>query len=243
MEKAVIILSTAVTRPAAFASDACRLNVALTRAQRHLFIVGAAPTLQRSGPALEQIVGGCRSTANAFWPDGRLLLPAAEAPKEPAAPAAVGRAEGDGAGCRQPAVVAQPTAACGASPAGTAHSAAAAAAGAGSPAVGRTAAAPVVAAPPAAAGSPGRCAWQAGDGSAVVAATTPSQQPAAVQLPRHAAEVVTGATAAAARRPFDAGGGSPIGAAASPAVLEQQQIAPLIALSGDPDVPCFDLGI
>lgn len=40
MEKAVIILSTAVTRPGAFASDAQRLNVALTRARQHLFIVG-----------------------------------------------------------------------------------------------------------------------------------------------------------------------------------------------------------
>ncbi len=40
MEKAVIILSTAVTRAGAFASDARRLNVALTRAKRHLIIVG-----------------------------------------------------------------------------------------------------------------------------------------------------------------------------------------------------------
>lgn len=40
MEKAVIILSTAVTRTGAFASDARRLNVALSRAKQHLFIVG-----------------------------------------------------------------------------------------------------------------------------------------------------------------------------------------------------------
>ena len=44
MEKAVIILSTAVTRAGAFASDARRLNVALTRAKRHLMIVGGYPT-------------------------------------------------------------------------------------------------------------------------------------------------------------------------------------------------------
>jgi superfamily I DNA and/or RNA helicase len=40
MEKAVIILSTTVTRTGAFASDARRLNVALSRAKQHLFIVG-----------------------------------------------------------------------------------------------------------------------------------------------------------------------------------------------------------
>ena len=112
MEKAVIILSTAVTRAGSFVSDARRLNVALTRAKRHLVIVGefqtpsrlpvssvpspyieslarsmplaqllhslvagTAPTLQQSGPALQQIVSSCRNATNAFWPDGRLLLP------------------------------------------------------------------------------------------------------------------------------------------------------------------------
>ena len=44
MEKAVIVLSTAVTRAGAFASDARRLNVALTRAKRHLIIVGGCLT-------------------------------------------------------------------------------------------------------------------------------------------------------------------------------------------------------
>jgi len=90
MEKEVIILSTAVTRPGAFASDARRLNVALTRARRHLFIVGAAPALAQSAPALADIVSGCRGRAGAFWPDGRVLLPAAGA--KPVAATAVAAA-------------------------------------------------------------------------------------------------------------------------------------------------------
>jgi AAA domain len=44
MEKAVVILSTAVTRAGSFVSDARRLNVALTRAKRHMIIVGEYKT-------------------------------------------------------------------------------------------------------------------------------------------------------------------------------------------------------
>ena len=39
LEKPVIILSTAVTRPGSFVGDAQRLNVALTRARHHLILV------------------------------------------------------------------------------------------------------------------------------------------------------------------------------------------------------------
>ena len=41
LEKPVIILSTAVTRPGSFVGDAQRLNVALTRAKHHLILVTA----------------------------------------------------------------------------------------------------------------------------------------------------------------------------------------------------------
>lgn len=46
MEKAAIVLSLTVSRAGAFAADAQRLNVALTRARHHLLIVGAAPVAQ-----------------------------------------------------------------------------------------------------------------------------------------------------------------------------------------------------
>lgn len=55
-EKDVIILSTAVTRPGAFASETCRLNVALTRAKHNLIIVGCAPALKQSSPALAELL-------------------------------------------------------------------------------------------------------------------------------------------------------------------------------------------
>ncbi len=41
-----IVLSTTVTRPSAFAVDAHRLNVALTRAKSNLVVVGCAAALQ-----------------------------------------------------------------------------------------------------------------------------------------------------------------------------------------------------
>jgi len=45
-ERAVIILTTAVTSQGEFSSDECRMNVALTRAKSHLILVGCAPALQ-----------------------------------------------------------------------------------------------------------------------------------------------------------------------------------------------------
>lgn len=45
-EKEVIILATTTTNPRSeFCSDGARLNVALTRARRHLVVVGAAGVL------------------------------------------------------------------------------------------------------------------------------------------------------------------------------------------------------
>ena len=84
-EREVIVLSTAVTRPGAFAADACRLNVALTRARCNLLVVGCAPALQQSAPAFAAILRKCRGTPGAYSPQGRL-----PAPQAGAAAAAVG---------------------------------------------------------------------------------------------------------------------------------------------------------
>ena len=54
-EKQVIILSTATTKASSFASDACRLNVALSRAKHHLFLV-TNQGLCRAVPCLDYIV-------------------------------------------------------------------------------------------------------------------------------------------------------------------------------------------
>lgn len=49
-EKNVIILSTATTKASSFAADACRLNVALTRARRHLLLAGNIHALCKGIP-------------------------------------------------------------------------------------------------------------------------------------------------------------------------------------------------
>lgn len=75
MEKDVIILSTVITRNnASFASDAQRLNVALTRARHHLLLAGHAGAVQQCSPALAAIITVCRKTPGGFHPSGRLLL-------------------------------------------------------------------------------------------------------------------------------------------------------------------------
>ena len=102
-ERDVIILSTAVTKPGPFASDACRLNVALTRARHNLLIVGHASALQSSAPAFAALLRRCRSTAGGYAPNGQLPLPALAQRQElrqqaPAAgpPAAAAAAGGGG---------------------------------------------------------------------------------------------------------------------------------------------------
>ena len=68
-EKKVIILSTVVTSPGSFGADPKRLNVALTRAQNHLIVVGCAPALsesQRWSTILRYIRSG---------PSGTMLCP------------------------------------------------------------------------------------------------------------------------------------------------------------------------
>ncbi|KAK9800288.1 hypothetical protein WJX73_004434 [Symbiochloris irregularis] len=70
MEKDIIVLTTAVTRPSAFAADAQRLNVALTRAKHHLILIGCDPALQALSPALRHIIGVCRSGKGTFLQGG-----------------------------------------------------------------------------------------------------------------------------------------------------------------------------
>lgn len=69
------MLSPAVTRPAAFSGDAQRLNVALTRARRHLVIVADLRALPSLSKALELLLqraaglpGGICDSLAAFLP-------------------------------------------------------------------------------------------------------------------------------------------------------------------------------
>lgn len=60
MEKAVIILSTAVTRVgSSFTSDVHRLNVAFTRARHHMLVVGSAGALSGSCAAFRDLLALC----------------------------------------------------------------------------------------------------------------------------------------------------------------------------------------
>lgn len=82
MEKEVIILSITVSRPGPFASDSQRLNVALTRARRHLIIVGDLSVTEQLAPAFALLIdraghlpGGICRQAALFVPQ---KLPATE---------------------------------------------------------------------------------------------------------------------------------------------------------------------
>jgi hypothetical protein len=46
--------------------------VALTRARHNLLVVGCAPALERSSPALAALLARCRATPGGYHPGGRL---------------------------------------------------------------------------------------------------------------------------------------------------------------------------
>lgn len=76
-EKEMIVLATTTTNPRSeFCSDAARLNVALTRAKRHLVVVGAADVLsQAPGGVLRDLVWRCRGAGCCFPGSSILGLP------------------------------------------------------------------------------------------------------------------------------------------------------------------------
>ena len=66
-ERSIIILSTATTNSASiFAADACRLNVALTRARSHLIIIGNMHALTKGIPAFRYIVSQSKSNGSYY---------------------------------------------------------------------------------------------------------------------------------------------------------------------------------
>lgn len=73
-ERDIILLTTATTKPSEFASDACRMNVALTRAKNHLIVLGNLQVLCQTAPVFNDIMTAVRSS-NAFFSGGLPMLP------------------------------------------------------------------------------------------------------------------------------------------------------------------------
>lgn len=76
-EKALIILATTTTQPGEFCRDGARLNVALTRGQCHLVVVGAGPALARASPLFRDLlsISQCKQTPalGAYCPGSSVL--------------------------------------------------------------------------------------------------------------------------------------------------------------------------
>ena len=60
MEKDVILLATTITHAGAFATDAQRVNVALTRARHHLIVMGSSGVLRSSSAAFRLLLSSCQ---------------------------------------------------------------------------------------------------------------------------------------------------------------------------------------
>ena len=60
MEKDVILLATTITHAGAFATDAQRVNVALTRARHHLIVLGSSQVLRSSSAAFRLLLSSCQ---------------------------------------------------------------------------------------------------------------------------------------------------------------------------------------
>ena len=60
MEKDIILLATTVTHAGNFATDAQRVNVALTRAKHHLLVLGCSHVLRASSPAFKLLLASCQ---------------------------------------------------------------------------------------------------------------------------------------------------------------------------------------
>ncbi len=77
-ERDLIILATTATSPGDFCRDVHRLNVALTRAKRHLVVVGAATALSRGSPAFRDLVTACQEGDPCSFYQGSSILSAVQ---------------------------------------------------------------------------------------------------------------------------------------------------------------------
>lgn len=69
MEKDIILLATTITHAGAFATDAQRVNVALTRARHHLIVLGSSQVLHTSSAAFRLLLSSCQ-----MLPSGACLV-------------------------------------------------------------------------------------------------------------------------------------------------------------------------
>lgn len=69
MEKDIILLATTITHAGAFATDAHRVNVALTRARHHLIVLGSSQVLHTSSAAFRLLLRSCQ-----MLPSGACLV-------------------------------------------------------------------------------------------------------------------------------------------------------------------------